>query len=657
MKKVLGFAMLSLALVFSSCTEKEIKDVLELVSNETVTVSAKGGDCIIEVNSNSALSAVSSAEWVKTEVIDNSNVKAIVGAYEGNEVRTATVTVSNAGSAAPVTVRINQAAVNFDFTPSDYEFEAGEGQYSFPYTADAALKAEVEEGVEWLEVEVTGTELVLKAKANEAIRKRAADVNWTIGTVKGSFTVSQKGAEATLESANFKDGNFDAVAASVSGANVVYEYTTNSELEVSSEQDWIETYTEDGKLYINVIANEGGAREGAVAWSVKGSETLNGSIAVSQKGIFLHLSLVPTVLSSEATSTLCNTIAVSAQGNNVTSIKMSDLYTAAEFNALDVEKQKADVKANGDEFTEAWLGYVNKNGLRLTLSITCTPATEYYLIAWATNGDDEAYYVVNASTLSENIFDDYDDNTNFYKIQNKSQLYGEYYFLAKTTDDTTQPLGDRDFMGMVTFSDGESSIEGDAEYNWVNVEGMWGSFFNSNYRLTNDIYKFDLYEGMLYSQEPETLGDLVQVSTGNAAATSFNTRVGFEGSDYIYSKMYGAIVGGVIDEDGTLAFINSGIYAEQKDNDGVALANYSYIFLYGTMNGSLGWFGAARDFMFVPSGNYSAAKVAAASRRVEAIRKEYCNMKRNYVETSDTRFERAVEKVAKDYRMAEAIAF
>lgn len=659
MKKVLSFAMLSLVLVFSSCTEKEPKDVLELVSAETVTVSAKGGDCIIEVNSSSALSAVSSAEWVKAEVIDNSNVKATVAPFEGSEVRTATVTVSNAGSAAPVKVRINQTAVDFEFTPSDYVFESGEGQYSFPYTADAALKAEVEEGVEWLTLEVTETELVLKVEANETLRTRAADVNWTIGAAKGTFTVSQKGAEVTFE------GSFDDVVAPVNGTNVVYEYATNSELEVSSEQDWIETYAEDGKFYINVLANEGGAREGSVEWSVKGSETLNGSVSVNQKGVFLYLSLMPTVFSSDENSTLCNTMAISAAGVNVTAIKFSKLYTATEFKDLDVEAVKAAVKTSGNSYTDEWLEYVNSGSLSLTISRSCTPATEYYLVAWATNDvEDEAYYVVSGSTLSENIFDEYGDDTQFYAIQSKSQLYGDYYFLADELGEDGQTwAGKRNYMGLVTFSDGETSVEvgddgSEYEFNWINVEGMWGSFFNSKYKLSNDIYKFDLSEGLLYSQEPESLGDLIKVEDGSVVYTGFGTRLTFTGSDYMYREMYGALAGGIIDADGTIALISSGLYRTIPDQDNNNIGDYDCTYLVFTYNGQLTWWSCIKDFMFVPyaAGN-SPAKIAAASRRVDAIKKEYRKMRMNYVETSDTRFERAVEKVAKDYKAAQAIAF
>ncbi|MGM9763842.1 MAG: BACON domain-containing protein [Candidatus Cryptobacteroides sp.] len=655
MKKVLAFVIVMIGLFLTSCKKEEAKSVLELVSNETVTVSAKGGDCTIEVNSNSKLTATCTEDWVEATVVDDKTVVAKVAAYEGTEVRTATVTISNEGTAAPVKVRINQAAVVFDFTPADYEFEAAEGSHSFAYTAEAPLTAVVDKAVDWLKAEVTATELVLTVTANETLTSRAADVDWTIGAAKGTFTVSQKGAEATLE------GTFDDINASVNGVDVVYSYTTNSELEANSEQDWIETYAENGELHIKVLANEGPAREGAVAWSVVGSETLKGTVAVSQKGAFLSVSLIPTVFSSDAASTLCNTVALSLHGTGVTAVKYSNVYTAADFAAVDVEKEKADVKAGTRSFNATWLGYVNGNGLNLTVKKDCTPSTEYYMVLWASNGDDEAYYVVNTSTMSENIFGDYDINTQFYTIQSKSQLYGRYYFLAKTTDDLTAEWGQREFMGMVMFSDGESSQDDYGTYDWVNVEGMWSTFFNSNYKLTKDISQFDLSNGFLISQEASDLGDLVKVADGSVAVPGFRAMVGFAGTSSIYTNLYGVLAGGIIDETGTIAFISTEDYADLdnpnagKDEDELAkLGNYTNHFLFSPGNG---WFGAMKDPMFVPDASYSPAKVAAASKTVDAIKREYRKMKPNYVEASDMRLERAFAKVLNDSKPAEAIAF
>ncbi len=644
--------MLLLALLLSSCTEKEKKEVLELVSAETVTISARGGDVAIEVNSTSGLTAESSAGWAAATVVDKSNVKVAVDAYEGNEPRTATVTITNSGNVEPVTVRINQAAVNFTFTPSDYEFGAEGGQYSFPYEAEAALKAAAEDA-DWLAIEVKETELVLSAAANEVIKSRAADVEWSIGAAKGTFTVSQKAAEANLESADFADGNFKAVTAGCDGAQVVYEYTTNSELEVSSDEDWIETYTEDGKFCINVLSNTGNAREGAVEWAVKGSETLKGKIAVSQKGVFMTVSLVPTQ-SSTAGSNLTNTIAIQTKGTGVTAVRFSDIYTETQFAGADADAVKASTKTNGRAFTDLWLSYVNNNGLNLTISTSCTPSTTYYVVVWATNGDDEAYYVISATTLSTNIFNDYDKDSRIYPVENKSQLYGNYYFLARTTESLSDPWGDREFLNTVTFSDGESSVDEEGfEYNWINVEGIWNSFFNANYRLSHDIYQFDLYEGLLYSQEGD-LGDLIKVADGSTVYTDFDTKVGFEGSGYVYGGLYGVLGGGVVDEDGTIALISTENYASETDLAGDVFGNYMCTFLFCK---SIGWLGAAKDFMFIPVNSYSPAKAAAAARKADAIKKEYRKTKMYYCEIRDTRLERAFKKVLSENKPAEAAAF
>ncbi len=627
--------MLSLALVFSSCTEKEIKDVLELVSNETVTVSAKGGDCIIEVNSNSALSAVSSAEWVKTEVIDNSNVKATVDPYEGSEVRTATVTVSNAGSAAPVTVRINQAAVNFDFTPSDYEFEAGEGQYSFPYTADAALKAEVEEGVEWLEVEVTETELVLKAKANEAIRKRAADVNWTIGTVKGSFTVSQKGAEATLESENFKDGNFDAVNAPLMGTNVVYSYTTNSELEVSSEQDWIETYTEDGKFYINVLVNNGEAREGVVVWAVKESASLRGEIAVSQKGNILKINAYPYDYNAQYTS--ANTFVVRIETTNCTDVRrklyVSTALAGATYEEL-LEEGRLCNSVVDEQFTmEKFNG---AGGMGMISPMGSVPDNHTIaVLVYATDGESEQV-AVNYVHFSNG-----DQNKTFAKADlqkktSKDAYYGKYHALFSTTDQTTTDFQTISVMGNVLISDGEAAVDQNGQTReLVKVSGLWNTQFNSRVSLNDDMYYYYI-DGLLYSFDQEL--DILYLD-GEPYSTGKLTTLTRMADGKLYEAQL-VLVGGVINDEGYVAFVA---------NDGDLVYDATYLV------DDEGYWCIAKDFMLIPDGApVDAGTVAAAQKKLAKVKKTMRSMKGNgaYVEKVDNRFQRALKIVEAEEQSA-----
>lgn len=630
--------MLSLALVFSSCTEKEIKDVLELVSNETVTVSAKGGDCIIEVNSNSALSAVSSAEWVKTEVIDNSNVKAIVGAYEGNEVRTATVTVSNAGSAAPVTVRINQAAVNFDFTPSDYEFEAGEGQYSFPYTADAALKAEVEEGVEWLEVEVTETELVLKVEANEAIRTRAADVEWTIGAAKGTFTVSQKGAEATLESANFKDGNFDAVNAPVNGTNVVYEYTTNSELEVSSDQDWIETYTEEGKFYINVLANNDDVRKGTVSWAVKGSSTLNGEIEVSQKGIFVVVSL--TAYNINSANTAANTLIYSLYSPSK-NLKAAKFY-CADANSLSGktnDELEALAKA-GSEVADNSITNANGYGVIALAKTGCAPAASYTLVVWAQNTEmDESLSICTTSTLTEETVSTIYTPEGISGLS-KEEYYGKYYLYARTYDRSNQDYySTRDGLGVVTLSDGGAEINETSgkEMQIINFDNIWNSLLASAstpfYSIKGDTMKHYWSNGfILWVDQP--IGDFYE--GGELSEENVEVLTGFE--DGYVRQTTAFVMGGVINDEGYIAFVDSGIGTEEEYGFGKTTGNFLFA--------EDGWITKANDFLLVPVGSeVTPAKISAARAKVAQIKEILRKTPVNSFESSSERVIKAFQTV------------
>lgn len=652
MKKILGFATLSLALIFASCQEDEKqKAVLELVSAETVSVSATGGEQTIQVNSNSALTAKSSASWVTVAVKDNNTVTATVAAYDGADTRSATVTISNESELTPLNVRINQAAVQFDFNPNDYEFEAEGGSYSFPYTAETTLTAVADEdGEDWLTVDVKASEVVLTAAANEAISPRESVVAWTIGSAKGEFMVSQKAAGIVFS------GDFKNIEAPLVGSETVYEYTTNSELLVNSDEEWIETWAEDGEFHIVVASNTGSAREGYITWSVKNSDQ-KGEIKVSQKGTFINVSLKPTVYSQRPTSSLCNTLALTlvALNGDVTAIKYAAFYEGGALAGATTEQLKAEIDAKGESLSNDLIENVNGGGLNYILSITLDAGTAYDAIVWASNGTDEAYFALSASTLTEIINDEFDMSSEFYLVPDKSVLYGEYYFLAKETESLAQPIdwGSRNFQGMVTFSDGDMSEDEYGTYDWINVEGMWGCQFNSNYRLTNDIHQLDLYDGFLYSQDPASVGDLVQVSTGSVAYSNIGVYTSFSNSGYIFGGLYGALVGGVVDEDGTIAFISSEIYADQNDSEGDVLGEYVATLLY--IRG-LGWVAGLKDFMFVPSGSYSPAKVAAASKKVEAIKKEARSMRRNYVELRDTRIEKAFKKVLSESKMHEASA-
>lgn len=546
MKKILGFATLSLALIFASCQEDEKqKAVLELVSAETVSVSATGGEQTIQVNSNSALTAKSSASWVTVAVKDNNTVTATVAAYDGADARSATVTISNESELTPLNVRINQAAVQFDFNPKDYEFEAEGGSYSFPYTAETTLTAVADEGGEdWLTVNVTASEVVLTAAANEAITPRVSVVEWTIGSAKGEFEVSQKGAEATFE------GNFENVEAPTTGIEVVYEYTTNSELLVNSEENWIEVWTEDGKLYINVSANSGDAREGYISWSVKGSDKLNGEITVNQAGSLFYLDTY--AMDYDQTEyTSKDTFLTRIRTNGTASDIKRALFTLSGIEGADYQTMLNYTKANGSSMTQYAANFAQAGGYGIISGMSSVPeGGQMAVLVYVKIGTQEELKIGYVQFTNGDQKKNW--NTNQLKpVANKSDYYGEYHAAFKVTENTTSDFGFQEVQGNVTITDGEAAItDNGSTVELLKISGLWNTQYNLRVSFNDAMYYYYI-DGLIYSvdQDLDVLYlDGEQISDGTLFTLT-------ELSDGQLYETTGALTGGVINDEGYIAFV------------------------------------------------------------------------------------------------------
>ena len=544
MKKILGFATLSLALIFASCQEDEKqKAVLELVSAETVSVSATGGEQTIQVNSNSTLTAKSSASWVTVAVKDNNTVTATVAAYDGADTRSATVTISNESELTPLNVRINQAAIQFDFKPENYEFDAEGGVYSFPYTAETTLTAVADEGGEdWLTVNVTASEVVLTAAANEAVAPRESIVEWTIGSAKGEFVVSQKASEATFE------GNFENINAPMGGASVSYEYTTNSELEVNSEEDWIEVYTEDGKLYINVAANSGDAREGYISWSVKGSDKLNGEITVNQAGSLFHLDTYA-IDYEDLTSEDSFITRISTNGT-ASDIKRV-LILPSGIEGVDYQTLLNYTKTNGSSMTQYAERCAQAGGLGLLSTMASVPeGGQMAVLVYVKIGTQEEVKVGYVHFTNGDQKKSWKTNQ-LKPAASKSDYYGEYHAAFKVTDETTDDFGSQTVFGNVTITDGEAAITDDGStVELLKISGLWNTQFNHRVSFNDDMYYYYI-DGLIYSvdQDFDVLYlDGEPISDGNLATV-------VELSDGEIYNTTGALRGGVINDEGYIAFV------------------------------------------------------------------------------------------------------
>ena len=654
MKKSLT-AILSLAVLFACNPAEKNNEVLELVSAETITVSAAGGDQTIEVNSDSPLTASSSEDWVSVTVQDKSHVIASVAPYSGDATRSATVTISNDSNLTPLQVRINQAAVVYDFKPTDYEFEAEGGQYSFPYTAEAALVATPDEYAEgWLTVEVTETEVVLKAEANTVVKTRSSIVEWTIGSAKGEFEVSQKGAPATFE------GEFAAVNAPVGGTTVVYEYTTNSELVVNSDDAWIETYAEDGKLYIKVAANSGKVREGSVSWSVRNSDK-SGDIAVTQKGSILTVNAHPMNYNSTLTSasvcvvyihteTLAETIYIDYYSTT------ADIESLTQEELIKIIKNSSNKKDFSENATNCYTGTygslsnfgsnVPNDKIVIAAVYVNDGENEEVKLGYIhfTNGDQDAEW-----TLGQ-----------LNPVSNKSDYYGEYHLILSETDKGIDDFMDPDVIGNIYITDGESAVLDNGQtVEQLKISGLLNQLYFQRYifsgRLVpdfDDTMYFYYVNGYINSVDDEYGPSYYD--DGSEQYHNVMTLSEFSDDDGLYSAV-GSTIGGIINDEGYIAFVGN-----RFDEVGDYVATWLFV---ETASGQQGYLTVYRDVILVPTGKPAdQITVAAAQKKLAKIRTAMSPSKGNgsYVQRVDNMaFTRALGKVnaeEKNFVFSESIA-
>ena len=519
----------------------------------------------------------------------------------------------------------------YDFKPTDYEFEAEGGQYSFPYTAEAALVATPDEYAEgWLTVEVTETEVVLKAEANTVVKTRSSIVEWTIGSAKGEFEVSQKGAPATFE------GEFAAVNAPVGGTTVVYEYTTNSELVVSSKENWIETYTEDSKLYIIVASNSGKVREGSVSWSVRNSDK-SGDIAVTQAGSIFSLETYPYDYDDESTS--ADTFLTRIQTSGVaTSIKRA-LILASGIEGADYATLLAYTRQQGSDMTQYAANFANAAGYGIISGMTSAPDTPMAVLVYVKIGDVEEVQVGYVRFTKGEQNKSY-SSIDLQPAATKSAYYGEYHVIFDTPDEGVDDWMGASVQGNLTITDGEATVTTDGQtVELLKISGLWNTQFNARVTFDDAMY-YRYIDGLIYSVDQE-LGVLYldgsQVSDGNLYTLTVLS------DDKMYETT-GALVGGLVTDDGCIAFIGS-VFEGSLSYESTWLVEDS------------GYWAIAKDFFLIPSGRpLDQISVAAAQKKLSKIKAAMAPAKGDgsYVQRFDSMsFKNALNKV----NAAEAATF
>ena len=131
MKKIYSILTLALCMLFAGCSEDDknnpIEKQLNVISSE-VSFSCEGGEGIIKVNSNQAISATSTEEWCKTS-IDNKTINLTVEPNLKIISRTAMVTITSGNESTQVPVYQLGDIFDTDLRNADFASEGGKKTY------------------------------------------------------------------------------------------------------------------------------------------------------------------------------------------------------------------------------------------------------------------------------------------------------------------------------------------------------------------------------------------------------------------------------------------------------------------------------------------------------------------------------------------------
>jgi len=174
---------------------------------------------------------------------------------------------------------------SIEILKSDVLFEARASQGSIEFNAPEAVTVTSQR--DWCHASLSGNTVNVSVETNDGLQGRSSVVTLHCGKDSTNIVVQQRGVYFV-----FNAGNTSISAPTDEATTLSYPFTSNLDMEVTTENDWIKPSISDGVLTVSYLANNTGTvRRGSVKVKSGAFET---DIKVSQfdfdKDIAQHIS-------------------------------------------------------------------------------------------------------------------------------------------------------------------------------------------------------------------------------------------------------------------------------------------------------------------------------------------------------------------------------
>ena len=326
-----------------------------------------------------------------------------------------------------------------------------------------------------------------------------------------------------------------------------------------------------------------------------------------------------------------------AYGKDLESVKLGF------FSAVDIEKDAVACVTellDSDPVDAETLEAINGDGY-VSVVNKLNPGTEYYLIAYASNGYESEVFI------SDGVFTTGDPHPVFMNFseadvvedllpENSEGYLGTWNYYAKTSDEELNLSSLREYVGQVTISDSNLPDLPADEYGfvteYVNVKGIFGAAAKA--LQFDDTMTMECYAGVLY-QLPAYFGQ----ASGYYFTVQYATEAG---SLYGHNNSY-TMFGGFV-QDGYIAFVDG--TGGRYGFNGWVLYAYNDA-EYSSPDGAVDY---VADILLVDPSKDDSGLVPApqtSSYQLKQISKAFANGPTNYVETVRGNIHSVIDNVRK----------
>ncbi len=347
-KKLLCLLLPAAMLLTTACSEDEVVNETPrpaLVTPSSLTVGAAGGNCQFELNAEVSNVAVASNQSWCTAAVNGKTIAVTVAQNDKDATRIATLNVLSGETAvASVAVVQTRTELNLDAESELVSLNASDEEFRVGVLCDIDWTVATEAG--WFTVTKDASEVVIAPQGNSEKTSRKGKFTITAGEIVKAFTVEQSGNSLTVADMSMSFSALEQTLSTKVYSGNVWKATT--------EDEWLTLSQEGNMLSVTASANDGEPRTGTVTVS---AGDLKQVIKVSQKNVFQSLT-------------------GSWNLSGIAQTKVSDTeYTAQEANlgaVVITEKSAAQQTLSLDGYGKDYLATTT----RAPFTIACDPETQ-----------------------------------------------------------------------------------------------------------------------------------------------------------------------------------------------------------------------------------------------------------------------------------------